>query len=343
MRVSLIGYGLAGESFHAPFIAQTEGLELATIVTGDTDRAARASAAHPSALVTADAARAWDADVVVIATPNRFHVSYAHEGLARGVPVIVDKPLATSLHEVEVLLADLEATRGKLSVFQNRRWDGDFLTAQRLVRDGTLGPLIRFTSRFVRFRPAVSDGWREGGDPRDGGGTLLDLGPHLIDQALVLLGPARSVYAEVGTHRQGAATDDDAFVVLEHASGARSHLFMSAIAPIPAPRMELTGASGGFVSSELDVQEAQLRAGLPTSSASFGLNPPGTLVSPTGTRAQPVEPGDYGAFYAAVPAWIEGTAAAPVDPADSRPVFAIIEAARRSSAAGAVVPLDPPA
>ncbi|MDO9355489.1 MAG: Gfo/Idh/MocA family oxidoreductase, partial [Solirubrobacteraceae bacterium] len=198
MRVALLGYGLAGEAFHAPFIAATAGLELATIVTGNAERAAAAAQRYPEATITADAAQAWDADVVVVATPNRFHVSYAHEAIARGVPVIVDKPLATSLHEVEVLLADLDAAGAKLTVFQNRRWDGDFLTAKRLIDSGALGTVIRLTSRFIRFRPQIKDGWREGGDPRDGGGQLLDLGPLLIDPALLLLGPARSVYAEIG-------------------------------------------------------------------------------------------------------------------------------------------------
>jgi predicted dehydrogenase len=341
MRVALLGYGLAGEAFHAPFIAATDGLELATIITGNAERAAAARQRYPSATVTADAAHAWAADVVVVATPNRFHVSYAHEAIARGVPVIVDKPLAVSLHDVEVLLADLDAAGGKLTVFQNRRWDGDFLTARRLVSAGTLGATIRFTSRFIRFRPHVKDGWREGGDPRDGGGQLLDLGPHLIDQALLLLGPARSVYAEIGTLRPGAVTDDDAFVILEHEGGARSHLSMSAIAANPAPRMELTGTDGGFVSEGLDVQEAQLRAGLAPHAPSFGLNPPGTTSLVTGRREEPIERGAYAAFYAAIPDWAAGVGPAPVDPHDSRAVFAVIEAARQSAAARDVVALTP--
>ncbi|MDO9356472.1 MAG: Gfo/Idh/MocA family oxidoreductase, partial [Solirubrobacteraceae bacterium] len=180
-----------------------------------------------------------------------------------------------------------------------------------------------------------------GGDPRDGGGQLLDLGPHLIDQALLLLGPARSVYAEIGVLRPGAETDDDVFLVLEHEGGARSHLSMSAIAAIPAPRLELTGTDGGFMSEGLDVQEAQLRAGLGPDAPSFGLNPPGTLSTAAGRREETVERGAYAAFYAAVPDWAAGVGPAPVDPHDSRAVFTVIEAARQSAERGEVVPLAP--
>jgi predicted dehydrogenase len=340
MRVGLIGFGLAGEVFHAPLIAATEGLELATIVTGNPDRAAKATAAYPDARVTAESDAAWDADVVVVATPNRFHVSYAHEALARGVPAVIDKPLASTQAEVEGLLHDIETTGGKLTVFQNRRWDGDFLTAQQLVRDATLGPITRLTSRFIRFRPEIKEGWREGGDPRDGGGQLLDLGSHLIDQALVLLGPARRVYAEIDRLRPGVRTDDDVFVAIEHADGARSHLSMSAVAPVPAARLELSGLRGGFATQNLDTQEGQLRLGLSPASPSYGLNPPGTIIDTAGKRDQPIERGAYPQFYAGVRDWIAGDAPPPVDPFDSRKVFAVIEAARQSAAGGHVVTLD---
>lgn len=342
MRVALLGYGLAGATFHAPFIAATDGLELSVIVTGDPARATDAARAHPAALVTADASRAWDADLVVVATPNRFHTAYAHEALARGVPVVVDKPLATTLHDVDVLLGDLDRTAGKLTVFQNRRWDGEFLTARELVASGELGTIARLTSRFTRFRPEIKTGFRESADPRDGGGTLLDLGPHLIDQALLLLGPARSVYAEVAQRRAGAATDDDVFLAIEHHGGALSHLAMSAVAPVPGARMELSGLAGGFASQDLDVQEAQLRAGLEPTSPSFGLNPPGTLWTSTGSRPRPVARGDYAQFYRGVVAWLRDDGPAPVDPHDSRAVFTVIEAARRSAEARTVVALPPP-
>ncbi len=336
MDVALLGYGLAGEVFHAPLIAATPGLDLAVVVTGNPERAARAAAAHPGASVTADSHAAWNADVVVVATPNRFHGSYAHEAFARGVPVVVDKPLATSAHDVGVLLDDAAASGAKLTVFQNRRWDADFLTAQALVDAGTLGTVKRLVSRFERFRPQIKDGWREAGDPRDGGGQLLDLGAHLIDQALVLLGPAVSVYAEIDRVRPGAATEDDVFLALTHASGARSHLSMGAVSPVPADRLAVSGTASGFSVRSLDAQEAQLRDGLPPTDPAFGVNPPGWLHDETGSREHPLLAGDYLAFYAGVRDWLAGGSLPPVDPEDSRAVFAVIEAAHRSAATGAL-------
>lgn len=339
MKVALLGYGLAGEVFHAPLIAATPGLELATIVTGNAERAARAAATYPRALVTGASNEAWLADVVVVATPNRFHASYAHEAFARGVPVVVDKPLATSAHEVGVLLDDAAAAGAKLTVFQNRRWDGDFQTAQALVSAGTLGAATRFVSRFERFRPQIKAGWREAGDPREGGGQLLDLGAHLIDQALVLLGPATSVYAEIDTRRDGAVAEDDVFIALTHSSGARSHLSMGAVSPVPADRLALSGTAAGFSVAELDVQESQLRAGMLPTDPVFGFNVPGLIHDETGSREQPLQRGDYSAFYEGVRDWLAGDAPPPVDPDDSRAVFAVIEAARQSTASVSTVAL----
>jgi scyllo-inositol 2-dehydrogenase (NADP+) len=340
MKVSLLGYGLAGEAFHAPLIHVTGGLELATIVTGNPERAARAAERYPNAVVTADSDAAWAADLVVVATPNRFHASYAHEALARGVAAVIDKPLAPTLHDVDVLLADAASLGGKLTVFQNRRWDGDFQTARRLIGDGTLGEITRFFSRAERFRPEIKDAWREAADPRDGGGQLLDWGSHLVDQALLLLGPARSVYAEIAAVRPAAQTDDDVFVIIEHDGGARSHLSMGAVAAVPTARMAINGTLGGLEVRDTDVQEAQLRAGLTPASDSYGLNPPGVLYSAGKPAEQPIERGAYQQFYARVPAWLAGSAPAPVDPADSHAVFTVLEAARTSAASSAVVTLS---
>lgn len=339
MKVALLGYGLAGEVFHAPLIAATPGLELASIVTGNPDRAARAAAAHPGVRVTDDPHEAWLADGVVVATPNRFHASYAHEAFARGIPVVVDKPLGVSAHEVDVLLDDAAAADAKLTVFQNRRFDADFLTAQALVDAGTLGTITRLVSRFERFRPQIKAGWREGGDPRDGGGQLLDLGAHLVDQALLLLGPVESVYAEIAQLRDGVQTEDDVFLALTHTSGARSHLSMGAVSPVPADRLAMSGTAGGFSVAGLDVQEAQLRDGLSPSDPAFGLSPAGQLHDEHGAREHSLVPGNWPAFYVGVRDWLAGDAPAPVDPEDSRAVFAVLEAARQSAAGRRIIEL----
>jgi predicted dehydrogenase len=337
MRVALIGFGLAGRVFHAPFIAAVEGLELATVVTSNAERAAQAREAYPDARVVPTPGEAWDADVVVVATTNDAHAPLALEGARRGVPVVVDKPLATSVAQAEEVLA----AGGQVTVFQNRRWDGDFLTLRRLVADGALGDVVRFESRFERFRPEVGSGWREqAGDV--GGGQLLDLGPHLVDQALELLGPPVRVYAEVGARRSGAQVDDDAFVALEHAGGAHSHLSMGVLAPMAGPRFVVSGLRGGFACDGLDPQEPQLRGGMRPGDPGYGERPDlGRLVDAAGEqRRVAIERGRYEDFYAGVRAWLEDGAPAPVDPHDSLAGLRVLEAARRSAAAHDVIDLE---
>ncbi len=233
-RVGLIGYGIAGAVFHAPLIDATPGLDLAAIVTGDAGRQEQAPGTYPTAAIFADTAKLWEhasgLDVIVIASPNRTHFPLALEALSAGLNVVIDKPMAPTAAEGRQLI-DAAGQRGlMLTVFQNRRWDGDFLTVHRLLREGKLGTPLRFESRFERWRPVPKSGWREHGAPEEAGGLLYDLGSHLIDQALVLFGPASHVYAELDRRRSSVEVDDDAFVALTHVSGVRSHLFMSAVA-----------------------------------------------------------------------------------------------------------------
>ena len=223
-------------------------------------------------------------------------------------------------------------------MFQNRRWDGDFLTVRRLVGEGLLGDVVRFESRFERFRPEVdASRWRERADPGEGGGLLLDLGAHLVDQALQLFGPPAAVYGEVQKRRPGAAVDDDAFIALEHAGGVRSHLWMSMLAPLPGPRLRVNGLAGGFVSEGLDPQEEQLAAGLRPGDPGFGSAPPGRL----GDQPVELERGRWIAFYEGVRDWVRGDAPPPVDPADAMLVLEVLEAALRSSERREVVKAGP--
>jgi predicted dehydrogenase len=228
-----------------------------------------------------------------------------------------------------------------VTVFHNRRWDGDFLTVRRLVADGALGDVVRLESRFERFRPQVASGWRESADDADGGGQLLDLGPHLVDQALELFGLPRRVYAEVERRRPGAATDDDAFIALEHAGGVRAHLWMGIAAPLAGPRFRVSGTRAGFACDGLDPQEPQLAAGLRPGDAGYGARGPGRLVGPDGAaRAVPIARGRYEEFYARLRAWLVEGAPPPVDPRDALAGLRVLEAARRSAAARAVVDLE---
>ena len=314
IRAGVAGYGLAGEVFHAPLIAAVDGLEVAGVVTANAERAGRARAAFPQAAVVASLDELWERiDLLVVATPNRSHVPLALEAIERGLPVVVDKPLAPSVAEAERLLA----AGGRVTVFQNRRWDGDFLTLRRVLPD--LGPVVRMESRFERFRPEVRAGaWRELPDAAEGGGLLLDLGAHLVDQARVLFGHPRRVYAEVRTVRPGAQVDDDVFVALEHDGGVVSHLWMSAAAPLFGPRFRVSGLRAGFGCDGLDPQEPQLAEGARPGDEGYGVRPP-------------LERGRYDDFYAGVVAWLRDGAPPPVDPADSVAGLRILEAARRSS------------
>src|SRR4051794_35614400 len=209
LRAAVIGYGLAGSVFHAPLIASVEGMEVAAIVTGNPERRAQAEREHPAATLYASADELWaDAevyDVAVVATANRVHAPLAVEALERGFAVVVDKPMAATVADAEAILGAAEAAGRMATVFHNRRFDADYLTALGLVDQGVMGELTRLESRFDRFRPAPKEGaWREKADPADAGGVLWDLGPHLIDQACGLFGQPTHVYAEVDVRRPGA-------------------------------------------------------------------------------------------------------------------------------------------
>ena len=205
LRVGLIGFGTAGRFFHAPLLAAAPGLALTTIVTSDPTRRDQASAAYPGVRIVAGAEELWSQglDLVVVASPNKTHVPLASAAIEAGAAVVVDKPFAITSQDASGLV-ELARERGRLlSVFQNRRWDGDFRTVRQLIDEGALGTVHRFESRFERWRPQLKGGWRETGGRDEGSGLLYDLGSHLIDQALTLFGPATSVYAEADIRRAG--------------------------------------------------------------------------------------------------------------------------------------------
>jgi predicted dehydrogenase len=343
-RVGLIGYGLAGAVFHAPLIAATAGFRLAIIVTSNPDRQRDATRTYPDARIVDSAERLWDnageLDLVVVASPNRTHAPLALDALAHDVHVVVDKPFATSVDEARPLVAEAARKGLVLTVFQNRRWDGDFLTLQKLLSESALGDPLRLESRFDRWRPVPRDNWRERGSPEEAGGLLFDLGSHLIDQALLLFGPARDVYAELDRRRAGVQVDDDSFVALTHTSGVRSHLFMTAMAAQPGPRFRVLGSRAAFVKWGMDPQEAKLRQGHQAYGSGFGQDlteKSGMIGAGDDVRPVPTEPGDYRRFYEGVVAALRGTAPPPVDPSDAVAGLAVIEAARRSAAERRVV------
>ncbi|MCX5198383.1 Gfo/Idh/MocA family oxidoreductase [Streptomyces sp. NBC_00249] len=359
LRVALVGYGLAGSVFHAPLVSATEGLVLDTVVTSDPGRQAQAREAYEGVRIVASAAELWDRagggdapDLVVVASPNKTHVPLATAALTADIPVVVDKPLAATAAEARALAATAERTGTFLSVFQNRRWDNDFLTVRKLLADGELGEIQRFESRFERWRPQLKGGWRESGAPEEIGGLLYDLGSHVVDQALVLFGPAVRVYAEADVRRPGAETDDDTFIAVTHANGVRSHLYVSATTAQLGPRFRVLGSRAGYVKYGLDPQEAALREGLRPGGDEdtlWGEEPPhlwgrlGSGESPLtgGGIPVPTEHGDYPAYYAAVAAALRTGGPAPVTAHEAAHCLAVLEAALRSSRDGVAVDIDP--
>lgn len=343
-RVAIIGYGLAGSIFHAPFIHVTPGLELAAVVTRDRERQAQARREYPGIEVFETADAIWtgqtEIDVVVVATPNRAHAALATAAIDAGFAVVVDKPLATSSVEGQRLVDHARKRGVLLTLFQNRRWDGDFQTVRRLMAEGALGTPLRFESRFERWRLEPRPGWRESGAPEDAGGLLVDLGSHLIDQAVVLFGPVESLYAETDRRRPGVAVDDDAFVALTHVSGVRSHLWMSVLASQVGPRFRVLGNRASYVKFGLDGQEPALRDGERPDREGWGEEPEsrwGSVGTDDGRHLVKTLPGSYGGFYRELSAALHTGAPPPVDPRDGVVTLQIIEAARLAAAEGRVV------
>jgi predicted dehydrogenase len=350
LRVGLIGYGLAGSVFHAPLIHSIDDFVLDTIVTANPARQAGAVARYPGVHTVPSAEDLWpgsaELDLVVVASPNRWHVPLATAALRAGLAVVVDKPVTATAAEA-ASLGDLADEMGvMLSVFQNRRWDSDFLTLRHLIEAGELGPVWRFESRFERWRPTPSERWRESGDPADVGGLLYDLGSHLVDQALVLFGPVSRVYAEVVVRRPGARVDDDAFVALEHTSGVRSHLWVNVIAAQPGPRLRALGSHATFEKYGLDLQEATLAKGSVPGpgwgsepEGSWGILTTGGAANETTARRVPSVPGNYPAYYRGIAAALRGAVPPPVTAQEAVSTMAVLDAAVTSARQGVTVSL----
>jgi scyllo-inositol 2-dehydrogenase (NADP+) len=344
LNVAVIGYGLAGAVFHAPLIAAEPRMRVAAVVTRSEERAGQARAEYPGVRVLPDADALFAApepiDLAVVATPNRVHGQVARAAIAVGLPVVIDKPITPTAAEAHELIAFAQQAGVPLSVFQNRRWDGDFRTVRRLIGAGELGEVTRFESRFERWRPEPKGGWRETGGVEEGAGLLFDLGSHLVDQALTLLGPAASVYAQLDTRRAGVGSDDDAFVALTHANGVRTHLWMSAVAAQLGPRFRVLGSQGAYVKYGLDVQEDALRTGARPGDPGWGADRRedwGRIGTDADAREVETEPGAYESYYAGMAAALLDGAPVPVDPQDAATTIEVLEGARRSAETGTVV------
>ncbi|WP_017916050.1 oxidoreductase [Xanthomonas sacchari] len=342
-NLALLGFGYVGRTFHAPLIAHTPGLHLHTVVSR---QAEAVNAVWPQARVVAEAAQAFadpQIDAVVIATPNQTHAPLALAALAQGKHVLVDKPFTLDVAEAQQVLDQAQRADRIVSVFQNRRWDGDFLGVRALLEAGTLGEIAEFHSHFDRHRPQVGDRWREHALP--GSGLWFDLGPHLLDQALQLFGQPQSLQADLALQRPGAQTVDYVHAVL-HYPRLRVVLHAGSLVAANGLRFAVHGSGGSYVKHGLDTQEAQLRAGVTPGAPGWGEDPlPGQLrlVGADGTHAVqtlPAPRGDYRDCYAAFREAIAGRAPAPVDAAQALVVMRLLEAGVRSAASGCSVTLD---
>ena len=353
--VLLIGYGLAGRIFHAPFIRSTPGLALRAVVTGNPERRAQAAADHPGVRLHSSTDDAWahldGIDLVIIASANRTHVPLALDAARHGLHMVIDKPLAATAAQAQIIL-DAAASAGvQVHPFQNRRWDSDFLTLRAAAAEGALGRLHRFESRIERLRTIPTGNWRESGDPEDFGGVLLDFGAHLVDQAIALMGPVTTVTAHARSVRDPLASNDDMQVILTHADSSISILIASQAAAFGNPRFILLGTTGGVRINESDSQEAALKAGLLPSSPTWGVEPADVTAQLRvgGTRGELVDKqiqlvaGSWNTFYPAVLDSILHGTPAPVPCADVIADLRVLDAARQSADTGTTVHLSPQA
>ncbi|WP_454715386.1 oxidoreductase [Caulobacter segnis] len=333
LNVALVGYGYVGKTFHAPLVAATPGFALHTVVSSDP---AKVTADHPDARVVADLEQALAdpaIDLVVIATPNVLHAPQALVALAAGKHVVVDKPFAVTAAEAKTM-ADAAKTAGKLlAVFHNRRWDSDFLTVQRLLAEGVLGDIVLCENRYDRFRPEVRDRWRERAGP--GSGAWIDLGPHLLDQALVLFGEPLAISADIGAQREGATADDYFHVTLRYPV-LRVILHGNLLTAASGPRFAVHGTKASFVKHGLDPQEAQLKAGMTPGASGWGRDSRhGVLTTivdevPVNVDVRPEVTG-YRQFYAGVREAILHGAPSPVPVEEALRTMRLLELAQRAS------------
>lgn len=326
IRVGLVGYGLAGASFHEPLIRGCERMELAAVLT---------SRDHPMRVGSVEEL-VERSDLVIVASPNPTHFPVARQALEQGRHIVVDKPFTVTLEEADALIALAGEQQRVLTVFQNRRLDGDFLTVRKILP--RFGELSLFEANWDRFRPTIKPGWRELAEP--GGGVLADLGSHLIDHALQLFGLPEAIEADVLAQRPEARVDDY-FDLTLHYGRMRACLRCSTLVAEPRPRFAVHGSGGSFVKFGIDVQEAQLRSGMDPREPSFGVDErDGSFTAPDGTRS-PVatERGRYLDYYDAVASAILDGAPVPVDPRDSRNGLLLIDLARRAAAEGRRLPV----
>jgi scyllo-inositol 2-dehydrogenase (NADP+) len=334
IKTGLVGFGSVGEKIHAPLIHHSKDLILSAVVERSQNRSQQQ---YPNVKVYKSLEAMLEAGgitLAVIVTPNEHHYEQAKLCLIKGVHVVVDKPVTIYSHEAKEL-TDLANEKGLLlTVFQNRRLDGDFQTVQNLIAAGTLGRIVHFESHFDRFRPQLADNWREQEVP--GNGITYDLGTHLIDQAIVLFGKPAWVNAVILKQREKAVADDFFDITLGY-DHINVRITASVLSNVPMQRFLILGDKGSYIKFGLDVQEKALKAGLPPEGESWGLEEPeawGLLYLEQATQALETARGDYRCFYANVASAIQNSEPLAVKMEEAILVLQLIEAAFQSHAEG---------
>src|SRR5467141_2206912 len=345
IEVGLVGFGLAGRAFHAPVIRAVPGLHLAAILQRTGTEAAEK---YPDVRIVRSLEELLsmaEIRLVVIATPNETHYPFARQCLEAGRDVVVDKPFTATLEEAVSLVELAKKLKRFLTIYQNRRYDGDFQAIRQLVEAGTLGRIVRFETAYDRYRPQLKPGaWRE--TSRPGSGILFDIAPHLIDHALVLFGLPEAVTADARIERENAAADDAFDITLHYPNSMRAILRSSILAAAPRPRFVLLGTQGSFVKQTFDPQEMNLRRGSIPEDKPWGFEPEenwGVLTVPKGDsfeqRRIPSATCDYRDYYSNVRDALLGRAALAVTPEYALEVMRMLELARESSERRCTLPL----
>ena len=335
--VGVIGYGLAGRAFHAPYVRATPDMALRAIVTREP---AKVLADLPDMRVVPDVAALLaepDIDLVVVASPDALHAEHAIAALEAGKHVLIDKPFATSLADARRITAAGEAAGKQVTVFQNRRWDADFRTLRQLIADGALGEIVQFESHFDRWRPTPTGRWKEARK----GGVWLDLGPHLVDQAVVLFGRPEGISLDLATMRDGAPSPDYFHAVLRY-ERHRVILHATKLAAQHGLRFAVHGTRASWIKHGSDPQEAATLAGHAPEGEDWGVDPiDGTLTLGENGAVSPIrnERGDYRLFWQALARAIRGEDANPVPATEAITVMEVLDAGLRSAAARAEVTL----
>lgn len=338
IRTAIVGFGVAGSVFHAPLIEAAPDYRLEAIVTGNASRMAQARARYPHVriiesfedlLASMDDQR-LSLDLLVLATPPSRHRLQAEALIQRGKALVIDKPFAPSVADGLAIVGAAQQAGTPLSVFQNRRFDGDFLTLSRLLETGELGSIRSFESRFTWWMPQGFGNWRDTAPASQGGGLLFDLGTHLIDQAIRLFGPVESVHAELDRHTGGPGTDEDTFVSLRHRDGVRSRLWMNGLAPLAGPRFHLVGSRSGFLKYGLDSQEAALSKGMSPLDEAYGIDDGQAFMGAGTDHARvDIDRGDYPAFYRQLASAMIANGDIPVLPREAIDTLKVIESIHR--------------